>query len=182
VKPLINPYLDLFEVLSRTDPSIRAEARKKLIWAYSWAVPSAEAIQAIARLGPVVELGAGTGYWAWLLEQAGTRVRAIDSEPTAPPHWHPVEEGGVESLADATEPTLLLCWPTLDSAFASEALRKFRGSRVAYVGEWMGRTASREFHVELERRWTRESEVAIPVWPGFTDRLHVFRREERPHA
>ena len=50
--------------------------------AFAHAVPSAEALDAVAALDtPVVEIGAGTGYWAALLEQRGVDVVALDATP-----------------------------------------------------------------------------------------------------
>src|SRR4051794_21992422 len=96
---LVNPYRELLDQLGRTPaaalPGLPA-IRKQLIWAFAWAVPSDEAIEEIARHGPIVEIGAGTGYWAWLLAQAGADVLAYDRAPHAPPHWHEVREGGPE--------------------------------------------------------------------------------------
>ena len=48
----------------------------------SWAVPSAEALEVIAQVsgGRVVEVGAGTGYWAWLLTRRGVDVVAVDND------------------------------------------------------------------------------------------------------
>src|SRR5262249_46069027 len=60
---------------------------------FAWAVPTDQAIHTIAKhTARVVEIGCGSGYWAWLMEQAGISVRAFD---TAVPDfaWHPVEYG-----------------------------------------------------------------------------------------
>ena len=94
--PLINPYLDIRRTLATRADALQLEVRKKLIWAYSWAVPSDEAVWALAELGPIVELGAGTGYWAWLIAQAGGKARAIDRAPEHPPRWVEIATGGPE--------------------------------------------------------------------------------------
>jgi hypothetical protein len=173
-----NPYLEIHRVL-QDHPGLARELRKKLIWAYAWAVPSDEALAEIAAHGPVLEVGAGTGYWAWLLAQTGARVRAVDTEPQQSPRWLPLEAPDTERDQAFGAETLLLCWPPLDSPMAYEALRAYAargGSRVAYVGEWRGRTGDAAFHDELETAWTREREIEIPRWPGFEDRLYIYRR------
>lgn len=63
---------------------MRTRGRSELVRRYSWAIPSPESIAFI--LGhlngrPVVEVGAGTGYWLWLLSQHGINVRAYDIAP-----------------------------------------------------------------------------------------------------
>lgn len=58
--------------------------RQNLVTRYAWAIPSPESIDWIISYlngRPVVEVGAGTGYWAWLLSQAGVDVNAYDIKP-----------------------------------------------------------------------------------------------------
>ena len=54
---------------------------------YSWAMPSEEALRCIVRhskmCAGIVEVGAGTGFWAALLASRGVDVLAFDK---APPH------------------------------------------------------------------------------------------------
>ena len=50
------------------------EERNQFVRKYAWAVPNMAAINEIARHGKVVEIGAGTGYWAWNLPVQGKRV------------------------------------------------------------------------------------------------------------
>jgi len=52
---------------------------------YAWAVPCTEALTALRRLSPLVEIGAGTGYWARLLAGHGADVAAYDLAPPRPP-------------------------------------------------------------------------------------------------
>jgi hypothetical protein len=169
---LINPYHDLYRRLSDEPPELQLALRKKLIWAYSWAIPNGEAILAIAERSPLIEIGAGTGYWAWILKQAGADVIAFDSDPLQPPHWIDVQHGSSRTVADHPDRTLFLCWPPYESSMASEALESFTGSRLVYVGEWGGRTADAGFHEALSSRWTVTRSVKIPSWPGFRDEVY----------
>jgi hypothetical protein len=180
--PLLNPYGDLFVELmnAEIDPPALAAIRKKLIWAYSWAVPSREAIAEIARHSPLIEIGAGTGYWAWLLAQAGADVLAYDRNAPAPPHWAEVREGGPEVIERWSERSLFLCWPPLDDSLAAGCLARYRGEVVLHVGE-LGegaRTGDSNFQRRLLEEFALEREVALPGWPGYADRLTVWRRKE----
>ena len=58
--------------------------RDPLSLAYSHAIPTDEALDTIAEHAPLVELGAGTGYWAALLRLRGCDVAAYDIAPPAP--------------------------------------------------------------------------------------------------
>lgn len=130
---------------------------------YTWAIPSPESIAFIVATldgRPVVEIGAGSGYWAWLLAQSGVDVNAYDIAPIGHPkswftnekvdarlgvnhdreikEFYPVYPGGPEMLqAENPNRVLLLVWPTMDN-WAAEALRQFRGDTVIYVGEGSG--------------------------------------------
>lgn len=65
-------------LLARWRESIRTFACRM----YAFAVPTSEAIAVLKRYSPVVEVGAGTGYWASLLRKAGADVTALDCQPT----------------------------------------------------------------------------------------------------
>jgi hypothetical protein len=173
---LLNPYFDLYEVLKGEPVELQLAIRKKLIWAYSWAIPNEEAIAALKELSPLIELGAGTGYWAWLLRQAGADVVAFDLNPYAPPHWTRVEAGDEGTVQEHTKRTLFLCWPSYQEPMAYQALERYAGQHFAYIGEMNGRTADEAFHRILQERFQLKREVVIPVWPGYKDRLYLFER------
>ena len=48
---------------------------------YAWAIPNDDALMEIAKCTPLIEIGAGTGYWAWLLRQLGVDILAFDKNP-----------------------------------------------------------------------------------------------------
>src|ERR1700739_4802017 len=133
--PLLNPYDDLFRVLSQRDPEFQLQIRKKIIWAYSWAIPNQNAIEGIIKFSPIVELGAGSGYWAWLLMQAGAEVIALDVEPLQPPLWLIPKRGNAEQVSHYPDHALLLCWPPYESPMAYQALRAYKGRTIIYIGE-----------------------------------------------
>jgi len=80
------------------------ELRKK----YAWAIPDDRAIMILAHLAPVVEICAGTGYWASLVAAQGGQIEAFDRSP--PEHtYYPVTPGGPEDIR--SQATLFLCYP-----------------------------------------------------------------------
>ncbi len=85
---------------------------------FSWAVPNHDALQALLALGPLVELGAGTGYWAWLLTRMGADIIAYDVAESHEGQGYRfrhqlVRDGGVEALKSSGKRALLLCWPDI---------------------------------------------------------------------
>lgn len=194
MKKLTNPYLQQFNSL--VTPEVKAnwsierdvqlhQKRVDLTKEYSFAIPNRKAIRAIADMSPVVEIGAGTGYWASLVAQAGGRIEAFDRALVRngykfKTHHHPVKEG-TETVLDNYDQawTLLLCWPCYNEPFAFNALSRFRGDNLVYVGEWAGGCCGCDlFHDMLNTCWEIINEIDIPQWPFIRDRMYIYRRKK----
>ncbi len=140
----------------------------------------------VARHAPIVELGAGTGYWACLLRRRGVDCVAYDlAPPDRMPNpnrfraltWTHVEPGDVDTLAAHSDRALLLCWPSYRASFAARALGAYSGTTLVYIGEPAGgHTADDAFFARLDREWFAVEHVALPNWPGTRDALTVYRR------
>jgi hypothetical protein len=143
---------------------------------FAWAVPTDEAIATIRKHSAgVVEVGAGSGYWAWLMRQAGVDVAAFDLDPPSFT-WGEVNRGDERAAHDHPDKTLLLCWPPWGTGVASRALAAYGGEHVVYVGEWMGFNAEPNFFASLAWFFECIDSVEIPQWYMRDDRLMVFRR------
>lgn len=170
-----NPLLDAWAeaIASGCDP----QARDGLVRRYSFAVPDESALEAIRRLSPrgVVELGAGTGYWARLLADRGVDVFAVDVAPAPSPQntwfagtpaWWDVEVGDESRVDDHGTRTLLMVWPTRNESWPADATVRFAaagGQCLVRVGEGPGgRTGDDQFHSlvgDLDRCWSCAYEV-----------------------
>lgn len=161
--------------------------RQEWTAAYAWAIPSEEALATIKKYGPIVEIGAGTGYWAHLLRQRGVDILAYDRNP--PPNegnfhhknakcWTTVEHGGPGIAAAHSDRTLFLCWPPYDTPMAADCLAAYTGKTVIYIGEsWGGCTGDNKFFAELDANWEQVEEVDIPQYSWIHDYLYVYRRK-----
>lgn len=173
----MNPYLELFEKLAEAGPEFLSNIRRKVIWSYAWGIPNSAAIQALRDLGPLLEVGAGSGYWAWMVRQAGGDVVAIDHNSYAPPHWCEVLFGDVSRIKEFPDRTLFLCWPPNHSSMASECLEVYRGQYLAWVGEQRGGVTGNDvFYGRLESDFQLCKRIRIPQWPGCQDALFIFKR------
>lgn len=197
-----NPYLELALLLSNASLDEQRlldldERRRELASLFSWAIPTEPALAVLAKYAPLVECGAGTGYWTALLRARGVDALAYD---LAPPgrgarnaHRNPFHRAGRQPWAEVQrasaaaaarrhgERTLVLCWPPYDDDDASYgALRAYRGGVVIHIGERdEGATGSVRFHRELRLNWTLAEELELPHWPRLRDRLLVYRRNAR---
>lgn len=157
VDPEANPLMARF--LSRTDwgPNdwdIMLAAKRR--WAYG--LLTEQALRKIAAFAPLVELGAGTGYWAEQLERLfGIAIMAYDICPLAAPDfgshrqrgengWHSgtagkgyfyVFRGDEKVLSHSPGSTLMLMFPPKEEEYplGYEALRHYQGEHFIYVGE-----------------------------------------------
>ena len=162
--------------------------RRELAALFSWAIPDEGALAVLARHAPLLECGAGTGYWAALLRARGVDVLASDLATPGSNKYHgkrrPWTEVQSARAADAVRAssasgrTLFLCWPPFDDEGASyAALRAYRGDVLVYAGgEAGGPTGTVRFHRELELNWHPVEQLALPNWPGIRDRVVVYRR------
>jgi hypothetical protein len=187
----------------RTDYGQALRWREELVRQYAWAVPNPSAVDFVYEHGHggIVEIGAGTGYWAWQLSQRGLSVVAYDKAPPdqmpnfyhnndddgnpirRPKDWtprrtyHPVIKGGVEQTAVHPDRTLFLCWPPYDDPMAADALTAYVGNRLIYIGEGEGGcTADETFHKMLELEWTEVAHSRIVRWWGIRDWITVYAR------
>ncbi len=91
----------------------------------SFAIPNSEILEKIALCGPIVEVGAGTGYWSAVLKSQGVDVMTYDKFPPKADHsgsmffdqsYTTVLQGDatLESFwttAELSRRTLLMVWP-----------------------------------------------------------------------
>lgn len=145
-----NPLLDEHQ---RAGPvGRRHPVRQRLVRRYAYGIPNDDALDAIAAASPrgLVELGAGTGYWARLLHERGVDVVAYDLWPASSGRnrfvdddvqWFPVQEGDERTAARHADRTLLLVWPTWNETWPADAVAAFHaagGSTLVFVGEGPG--------------------------------------------
>lgn len=154
---------------------------------YAWAIPNDEAICTLVKHSPIIEIGAGRGYWAGLAASAGASILAFDSNPPtkqAVNNWHrqpgtffEVSKADLDVVRLYSDRTLFLCWPPHGSDVALRTIQNYKGKTVIYVGD-DGNVSSGtpEFYKEMSTYFTLVQVVHIPKWPGIHDRLEVWQR------
>lgn len=139
---------------------------------YAWSIPSPGDMRWLAQMlggRGVVEIGAGSGYWAWQIAQSGIDVVAYDLHGPGPDNkyathrlYHPVETGDHAAVAGHPDRALLLCWPPYCSDMAARALKAYAGDTVVFVGEGPGGcTADDDFFALLDEGW---DEIGVSPW------------------
>jgi hypothetical protein len=153
---------------------------------FSWAVPNEEAIRRIASFSPIIEIGAGSGYWSRMLNQAGAKITAFDRCGQKTKHnpfvykiHGKVKRGSWKKLGKRqfANHALMLCWPPYNDPMAYNCLKAFKGSTLIMVGEsYGGCTGDSSFWELLEKDFEQIDSVDIPTWSGIHDYVMVYKR------
>jgi len=157
------------------------ERRLEFVKKYSWAIPNDDALDFLVSVSPIVEIGAGTGYWASLIQEKGGTIYPFDIQPYnnawCDGNHTDVFLGGPESVLNFQDCTLFLCWTPYDDTLASDTLKLYTGDRVVFVGEWDdGCNKDDEFFRILGSDWKLEKRIEIPRFPGVNDELYSLVR------
>ncbi len=153
---------------------------------YSYVLPEPNLLDVLQRHSPIVELGAGAGYWAYLLRCMGVDIVAYDNAPLgaeALNRYHPdirpwtdVLRGDITIVSKHRDRSLFLCWPPRFSALW-ETLRYYQGDVVLLVGDGGTRTLRMD---GINHQFTRievHAAFAVDPAPGTEVQLSVWRRK-----
>lgn len=154
---------------------------------FSYVLPEPTLLEVLTRYSPLVELGAGTGYWAYLLRSLGADVIAYDTAPLGGSRpnryhgdvrpWSDVQPADERVVANHPLRSLFLCWPPRYSSLW-QCLDHYAGHHVLCIADSGHRTPRlgrlpREFDL-IERH----PATAMEPEPGTTVELRVWRRRD----
>jgi hypothetical protein len=159
-----------------------------------WALPSREALQAIADtmdmhcINTVVDCGCGHALWPALLDQWTpiTKFTAWDIPRRNPRHvaaglapFMPVTTDA-SCLSDPKPDCLSFIWPTYAAPWAARLLETEQPEFVLYIGEGGGGcTADDRFHELLDSGYDEIVCCDIPTWPGIHDRVFMYQKKPK---
>lgn len=191
-----NPYLrDVLAHAGRLKESGADEMdlrsfRDELICEYAFSIPYQHVLQEICLYSPLVEIGAGSGYWAWCLTQSGADVIAYDSNPPSETdpidpmtgnrwfhdEWIPVTDGDADTAGKHPDRSLFMAWPEPVSLMSSRALYSYLdagGKTLVYIGDTES-SGDDIFHKKLKDQHLVHSEK-LYGWPGIGDCLFIYK-------
>jgi hypothetical protein len=165
--------------------------RKPLINKYSWSIPDARAIAICKRYSPLIEVGAGGGYWAKLITDAGGKITCYDNPEqdgywwgsglSSNKKWHRINatKDYCSAIRRNRDRTLFLCWPPKgkEDTFTVDCLNAYSGEHLIYVGEGAGGcTGSPAFHKLLNKTFEIKKIYRLASWHSISDCLFVYKR------
>lgn len=153
---------------------------QRLLARYAHAVPSCEALRAVGDLGPLVEVGAGTGYWARLLRDGGADIVATDidarGESTSwcsATRWTEVRQSdAATATATYADRSVFACWPARPGM--SRILTDNAVGRPLALITWGLEDPFDGLLEQLNSAWELERTVALPTWFVRADELTIW--------
>lgn len=177
------------------DPILREfQAREKFINKYGFAILHRRAIEAMRPYAPLLEIGAGSGYWTYELRKYGVDCVATDTmestygffngkDPRRWDHHYTTIEilNSVEAVRKYPNRTLLTVWPDYKESWAADALDIFTGQTVIYMGEGYGNaTADDRFHELLDTRFGDQEDIPMHHFEYSYDRsLRICKKPKQ---
>jgi len=151
---------------------------------FAWSIIEEHSLELIKNhiIGKkTLEINCGKGAWAFCLRSLGCDIVATDLF-THDSSWIAVEQldavSAVEKYNDKCS-VLLCCWPDYNKDYAYEALRRFLGDTIIYIGEGKtGSCATDSFFDYLTQNYQKlEIENTLQSWPFVNDRLSIYKKK-----
>lgn len=204
-KPQINPYYDYWcwscENLEWAGPevgtvNVRTSHHMLPVFMHHFGcmVPSYEGLQIIKKAAidrGVVEIGSGSGYWAYMLRRMGLKVYAIDNlQSEYRTLWISdtiVQDGEsyLQGEKGAQDAILLLVYPIVGLEFTSKILKAFQGNTIAVAGTQNrnGYTAFKdrtidEYVMAEKPDFRKTVQTPLPSFAGKDEALFLFDKEK----
>ena len=159
-------------------------ARECAVKRYSFAIPCVEAVEALVKLSPLVEVGAGSGYWSKIVREAGADIVATDigKQSGYSKLWNIVDVlqmSALDAVKAYPDRNVFVCWPSYNEGWAAKMAKKIKpGRSLVYIGEGRGgATADSDFFKVLDKYFNEVEQMSIPQWDGLHDFMSIFKRK-----
>jgi hypothetical protein len=158
---------------------------------YAWVIPTQEAIIAMGEYSPLIEIGAGLGYWASLLIDSGYKIYAYDIELDIAKnifiignkHWANVQFGGIEKINEHPDCTLFICGPIMNNRMPLDCLKTYKGKYLITACEDSSSFPHAKiysaFLKELKETFQEIKNIKLPNWPTRCFELKIHQRKEK---
>ena len=163
------------------------EIRHRYTAQYGFPVITAEAVDWITqrtRHAELLEVGAGNGYLARQLQDAGVDVIPTDAYTITDNayslgktcHTSVIQIDAMDAITELNDLNLIWSWPTPDQA-SGKALKCFNGEYFVYIGEQSngGCTGGELFNHVLDTKFEYCEGFNIPSFPGIHDSIALYQ-------
>ena len=142
---------------------------------------TSDIVETLKELGPLVEVGAGSGYWTAELQDAGIDIIATNPNEFSysdswREEWCEIERiSALSAVEKYPERNVLMVWPCMDD-WGADVLNSVKNQTVIYIGESQnGCTASDKFFDIIDAEFQVEIH-SIRSLTGVYDNMYVLNR------
>ena len=184
------PLSDKIRYKNTTISAEYAARRKVIMYETAHAIPSNDAIEKIISYDPVCEIGAGTGFWASLIDQAGGDIIAYEKYKPGETtigfskcaRYFDLKLSPEKGFIPPKDRTLMLCWPPHSYDMGSEMLKAYQGGILIYIGESKRLTTdpctgTPTFFEQLKKEWRLIEHMEIPRFQYVEDCMEIYERK-----
>lgn len=139
-------------------------------------LPTDTALDVLKEYSPIVDIGAGNGYWTEMINRAGGDCIAIEPDPELREHeWCHIEKGTHEVVKKYNDRNVLLCHPP-GSLWIVDLLDYMNDDQtLIFVGEWWrGQDGLKDFFDKLRVQYYITNTFEVVNWKTTTARGYVF--------
>lgn len=152
--------------------------RRVMCSIFSFSIPTLEALQFITSYQPILEIGAGSGFWAALLKRNNCDIIATTIDNESYPFSKKFSEieylPAIDAIKKYPDRTVLCSWPSVDN-WVEKALPYIKNNLIL-TGE-LESIASDKFYDILEDEFKEINTHPLPRWLILIkDVLNVYKR------
>jgi hypothetical protein len=149
--------------------------RTEAIHRFGFCLPSRELLDVLKAHGPILEVGAGTGYMTALMRHHGIEV--IGTDPQTPPgygfeygRFDPQQQklSAIAAVRQYPKHTLFCSWPSYEDTWLRTALRAVNvgGKAILIEESCCGDESTWRYR---DQYFDELAPAPIPQWPGLHD-------------
>lgn len=159
--------------------------RSKAIKEFGFAIPCRELLDVLKQHQPIIEIGAGSGYFTTLMRKHGVEVLGTDPGIGSFGFSFGCHDNqqlvmqGKTAIRRYRGRTVFCSWPTLDHTWFRQAMRAMRiGQKLIVIEE--DSCAEQSTWDYREATFKPLADVPLPAWNHMNDRASVWVKQHEP--
>ena len=176
-------YSDLETGINAQQHMAESSERVNYIRNFGFSIPCVEALDELAKLEPLLEVGAGTGMWSLLLKRRGVDVWSTDKNVGDSGYYltagcYDLDEriDGIAAARKYPHLNIFCSWPPRDSWLATVIEEMDSGISIAHIAD-RDCCANERFYQILKSDFEEiETGVIIPQFRGLHDEFQVWKK------
>jgi hypothetical protein len=163
----------------------RFNERERYISELGFSIPCQEVLDFLAGCQPILEIGAGTGFWSRLLANRGVDVIATDTGLSGKRGYygfvvgslHPtIQLQGKTAVRRFPDRNVFCSWPTLNHTWFRQAVRAMRIGRMLIVvrEDAVAEDSAWDY---IERAFVQVANIEIPCFENLHDHVEIWLKK-----